>query len=256
MNKTHRIWGTSVVSLLLAVGATACAAAAPSAASGSAQASASASAAAPADAVAGHTDPLAGQTPGQILAKVKTDMLGLTSVHSTAQLHDSGKNLGWDFYEVPGKACRGTLSSASEGSFGMIVKGDKAWLRLDASMLKQVGGSSAVAMFKDKYIVTSSTSGQFSSLTEMCDLTKTMSQYMDDATGVTRGGTTTADGAPAVKLTAPDGSVILISDTATPYLVSITKTGSSAGAIRFDGFNQPLDITPPPASQVASFPGM
>ncbi|WP_042412266.1 hypothetical protein [Streptacidiphilus anmyonensis] len=57
-------------------------------------------------------------------------------------------------------------------------------------------------------------------------------------------------------LTAPDGSVILISDTSTPYLVSMTKSGSSGGVMRFDHFNRPVDITPPPASQVAAIPGM
>jgi hypothetical protein len=254
VNKTRRIWGASVVGLVLAAGATACSAAGTS---GSAQASASASAVAPAQATSGAVnDPLAGQTPTQLVAKVKTDMLGLASVHSTAQITDGGKRVGWDFYEVPGRACRGTLSSGSDGNIGLIVKGDKAWVKLDEATLKQVGGGSAVGMFKGKYLATSSKNGQFSSLTDMCDLTRTLSQDMNDATGLTRGGTTTEDGAPALKLTAPDGSLILISDTATPYLLSITNTGSSAGTIRFDHFNQPVDITPPPASQVAKIPGL
>lgn len=253
MNANQRIWGGALLCLGLGLGATACGSSSAGTGAAAPSGTGAAAPAATAAATPAGADPLAGKSVAQIVALIHTDMVGLKTVHTVAHGTSDGQPLATDFHEALGR-CYGTLNMRG-GTIGLIVDGSKAWMKMDDASLKAMGLGAASTTLHGRYIAASTTGG-FSQIAGMCDLTKTLAQGIKGSTGLTKGPVTTVNGAPVLKITATDGSVILVSDTAHPYLLSVTNTGTDSGTVTFSEFDQPFTVTPPPASQIVHAPGV
>ncbi|WP_037607902.1 hypothetical protein [Streptacidiphilus rugosus] len=251
MTMYQRIPAAAVACLALGLGTTACSsAAAPTPPVKVAGADAKTASAAP----AGSADPLAGMPLTAIVAKAKANMLALTSMHFVTHFTDPAQP-SWDIHEIPGRGCAGTLTAGvGHGSVDLVVDGNKAWIKLEGEALKELGANAERA--RGKYLaVSSATSGKFASVIAACDMGKSVFAQMNDAQGLTRGAVVTVDGTPALQLKGDGGITVLVSDSAKPYLLSLTSPGADGGTVSFSEFDKPVDLTPPPAAAVVTAPG-
>ena len=77
------------------------------------------------------TDPLAGLTGTQILARALNDLKTASSVHFSGSFADSGQLTEMDMTIVHPASCQGTMGLGSKGSIAFIQLGKDAWVKPD-----------------------------------------------------------------------------------------------------------------------------
>lgn len=246
MRKALHATGRPVAAAILAaavLGTTAaCGASGTSASSG---ATFTATASAPAD-------PLAGLTAGQIATRATDDLKVVSSVHVTGSGTDSGQTFGMDL-TLGTRGCTGTLTVKGEGSFALLKIGQTVWIKPDAKFWKYAAGGSASAavmqIVAGKYIKTGGKDSSLGALGDICNPAKFASAFGGKLTGLVKGGTTTISGQPALQVKDvgdPDSAYVTIS--ARPEFLRLDA--GSGGVLDFSGYNAPMNLTPPPASEV------
>jgi hypothetical protein len=198
----------------------------------------------------GSTDPLAGLTSAQIATKAvaATEAAPVVSVSGSGS--DSGQTITVDLTLVHGKGCEGTLGEGNLGSLKLIDDGPTTWILPDSKFYKTSGAPSSVAaLLAGKYLETASSNSDVSSLSQLCSMSKLLSQFTVDA-GNGKGTLTTVDGQSAVEINDKSGAGhAWVSDTATPELLRIQKPGSSGGELNFTYPATAPALTAPPASE-------
>lgn len=199
----------------------------------------------------GSTDPLAGLTSKQIATKAVSGTEAAPVVRVSGSGSDSGHKLTLDLTLVRGKGCAGSFSEGNLGSLKLIYNGTTMWVLPDAKFYQDSGAPAAVAtLLKGKYLELKSGTSGLSGMTQLCSMSKLLSEFTVDA-GTAKGVITTVDGQSAVKITDKTGSGhAYVSDTAAPQLLRITKPGSSGGQIDFSYPATSPALTSPPASEV------
>ena len=229
--------------------ATACATSAPStSATSNSTATASASA-------QPSGNPLAAMTADQIAAKAATDFKTVSSVHVTGKVADSGQVISFNL-TLGRKNCKGEMGIKGEGTFSMLKIGKSLWIKPDDQFWKYAAGSSltpAVSqILAGKYIKPSAKNSSLSPLGSFCSLSQFAASFgittSGPANGLVNDGTTTIAGQPALRLkdTANQGFVY-VTPSARPELLRLDAGRS--GHLDFGGYNAPLRLTPPPASE-------
>lgn len=216
---------------------------APSGATATATATASASA---------SVNPLAGLTADQIASRATADLKVVASVHVAGSGTDSGQTVGMDL-TLGTRGCTGTLSVKGEGSFALLRIGSTVWIKPDAKFWKYAMGSNANAtvmqIIEGKWIKPAGKGSGLGALGDICNPAKFASSIGDKLTGLVKDGTTTIDGQPALKIkdaTDPDSGYVTISD----HPEFLRLDAGSDGVLNFSGYNAPMNLTPPPASEV------
>jgi hypothetical protein len=197
-------------------------------------------------------NPLAGLTADQIASKATADLKAVSSVHMTGSVTDSGQAYVMNLV-MGTKGCHGTLSVKGEGSFRLLQIGKKLWIKPDNQFWKYAAGSSAapavMQIVGGKYIRPSAKDTSLNSLGALCSPSQFASSFEGQMSGMVKGKTTTISGQPALQ----------IKDTGDPYSAYVTISarpeflrfdgGSSRNRLNFTGYNAPLRLTPPPASE-------
>jgi hypothetical protein len=198
----------------------------------------------------GSTNALAGLTSRQVATKAVTGTEAASAVRVSGSGEDSGQTITMDLTLVKGKGCQGTVSEAQLGSFKLIFNGADVWMLPDAKFYQtEKIPAAAVALLNGKYIEVKSTDSNMGSLATLCSLSGLLGKITPDAS-LAKGVKTTLNGVPAVKITDKTGAgVAYVSDSATPELLQIDKTGSNGGQLTFTYFSTPPAITAPPTSQ-------
>jgi hypothetical protein len=200
----------------------------------------------------GSTDPLAGLTAQQIATKAVAGTEAAPAARVTGSGTDSGQTITVDLTLVRGKGCDGTLGEGNLGSLQMIDTGSTTWIMPDSKFYKTSGAPASVAaLLAGKYLETASNNSDVASLSELCSMSKLLSQFTVDA-GSGKGTRTTIDGQTAVEINDKTGAGhAWVSDTATPELLRIQKPGSSGGEINFTyPANAPAPAAPPASQTV------
>jgi hypothetical protein len=229
--------------------ATACATSAPStSATSNSTATASASA-------QPSGNPLAAMTADQIATKAATDFKTVSSVHVTGKVADSGQVISFNL-TVGRKNCKGEMGIKGEGTFSMVKIGKSLWIKPDDQFWKYAAGSSltpAVSqILTGKYIKPTAKNSSLSPLGSFCSLSQFAASFgittSGQANGLVKDGTTTIAGQPALRLkdTANEGFVYVTPSARTELL---RLDAGRSGHLDFSGYNAPLRLTPPPASE-------
>ncbi|MFF3911182.1 hypothetical protein ACFYZJ_35750 [Streptomyces sp. NPDC001848] len=244
MNLVMRAGSAAVLCTALATSVAACNPtdpAKPAAASGTASAAPSKP--------AGPLDELSGS---EIAQKAIANLKEASTVHYAGRAKDSGQTIDMDITLVSGKGCKGSMT-AGKGSVKVTLIGTTMWLKPDRAFWTANGGNdpTVLAMVADKWIKTSKTGDMGSSMSGLCNLNKMLADEVGDTNDLQKGGTTTVNGQPALRLKATgDPSVLDVSDTADPRPLRMTDVRSSGrGTLNFTDYNSPVNLTPPPASE-------
>lgn len=195
--------------------------------------------------------PLAGLTADQIAARATADLKTVSSVHITGSGTDSGQTVGMNL-TLGTRGCKGRLSIKGEGSFALLKIGTRVWIKPDNRFWKYAAGSSLSAavmrLLSGKYIEPSAKGSSLGSLAGICNRSQFASAFGTKLTGLVKGATTTIAGQPALQIKDagdPDSAYVTIS--ARPEFLRLDAGRS--GQFDFSGYDAPLTLTPPPASQ-------
>jgi hypothetical protein len=198
----------------------------------------------------GSTDPLAGLTAQQIATKAVAATEAAPIARVTGSGTDSGQTITVDLTLVHGKGCDGTLGEGNLGSLTLIDDGPTTWILPDSKFYKTSGAPASVAaLLAGKYLETASSNSDVASLSQLCSMSKLLSQFTVDA-GSGKGTLTTVNGQSAVEINDKTGAGhAWVTDTAAPELLRIEKPGSSGGEINFTYPASAPAPAAPPASE-------
>ncbi len=191
------------------------------------------------------------KTPQQVLDDARVNLRTTSGVHAAGNVTSDGQNIRLDL-DFAGNAVKGVLTIG--GNDVQIIKiGDEVYLKGDRDFYLSVanGDESAVDAIGTKWLkATGDDAKDFNefSLDGFADAFKVNDG--DSKLNPTVGREDFA-GQPVVVLTQADGSRLLVANTGTAYPLRIeNKNSSDAGQIDFSRYDQPAQISAPPASDV------
>ncbi len=195
--------------------------------------------------------PLAGLTADQIAARAVADFRTVSSVRVTGSVTDSGGNIALNLAFGP-KGCTGTLGVRGEGSMRLLKIGKTLWVKPDSQFWRYAAGKNATPEFlrlvAGKYLKPGAKDSSLRSVGDLCSRSQFAGHLGGQITGLVKGATTTISGQPALQLkNAGDSTSAYVTVSAHPELLRLD--GGSQGRLDFSGYDMPLMLTPPPASQ-------
>jgi hypothetical protein len=144
------------------------------------------------------------------------------------------------------------LASGSVSENGLtaqlLAAGGHLYLKGDKAFWDDALGTDQGAKLVGKWVLADDASD---SLGPFTDLSRLVDLVLSPGGAVTKGTVSTVDGRRVLGLVdSSDGSVLYLSTTGEPYPVTIHTKVASVDPPVFDGWGQPVDIKPPPASEV------
>jgi hypothetical protein len=179
-----------------------------------------------------------------VFADAKQAAVAAKSVHVSGSLKDAGSSLKLDLVLAHGK---GKGSMAENGlSFDIVRIADTAYVKGSQGFLKKFAGAAAAQLLQDKWLQGPVTSGEFTSLAPLTDITSLFNGAFSSHGKLVNDGETTYQGHKVVAIKdASDGSTLYVSATGKPYPIAATEGGSSKGAIAFDHWDEDVTIDAP-----------
>jgi hypothetical protein len=193
-------------------------------------------------------NPLAGLTADQIAAKAVANLKAASSVHYAGSVTDSGATYAVDL-TAGITNCAGTFGITGEGSFALLKIGQTLWIKPDNQFWTSAGVNSAVLhLVEGKYVQTSPKDSDFNSAKMLCSPAQLAGSFGNQMNHLAKGATTTIAGQSALQLqdaSNPDSAYVTIS--ASPEFLRLD--GGSKGQLNFSGYNAPVTLNPPPATE-------
>ncbi|MEU5897746.1 MULTISPECIES: hypothetical protein [Streptomyces] len=208
-------------------------------------------------------EPFAGMSGTEIVDKAVEATKGATSLRLVGDIDDdeTGRMKMDLALDTSGK-CAGTMATADEGSFDLIVPGNgTVYMKYDEKFLRaQSKGepadqtAAAVEMLADRWSKTKASGADAKDIAGMCDLDDLLAEFEGEInSNARRGATTELDGTPAIRIDAHDAEekyTIYVATEGKPYLLKIIdaeakKTGPGPEHITFSKYDKPVKTTPP-----------
>jgi hypothetical protein len=191
-------------------------------------------------------NPLASLTADQVVKRADADLKAATSVHFYGSGTEQGRTVVVSM-TIAGQDCSLSDSLGKSGVLRLILIGRTQWFLLTALFLKGFGYTAAQkASLEGKWLKESADSA----LTA-CG-TKQIFSGGIPGTGWSKGATITISGHPALQLTGvtkKGKASIYVSESVRPEFLRFTADGSRG---TFSGYDAPITISPPPASEVVT----
>ncbi|MGV9879018.1 hypothetical protein [Streptomyces sp. NPDC003006] len=201
--------------------------------------------------------PFAGMSGGEIADKAVEATSGAKSLSIKGVIPDGEAGLlSMDMaLDTKGK-CVGTMGVDNEGSIDLVIPGKVVYMKYDEKFLRaQSKGEpaadvqAAVDMLANRWAKTKATSADAKEIAGFCDLDALLADFKGVNSAARRGGTTTVDGTPAIKLTESNGkdkATIYVATEGKPYLLRVdTKTDGKPESLTFGDYDKPVKATPP-----------
>lgn len=203
-------------------------------------------------------EPFAGMSGTEIVDKAVKATKGAESLKLAGEVSDDEPglmkmNLALD---TSGK-CAGKLAVGDEGSFDLIVPGDKTvYVKYDEKFLRaQSKGEpkdetdAVVDMLAGRWAKTKASGADAKDIAGMCDLDELLTDFEGINSNARRGATTTLDGTPAIKVNAHDAKdkyTIYVATEGKPYLLKIVDRGTAKPEyLTFTDYDKPVKTAPP-----------
>ena len=193
--------------------------------------------------------PFAGQTPQQILEKATAAARSAKSVHMKGDIAEEGESFTIDM----------SISDA-EGAGGSIsLGGEKVELRQIGKTMYMKGGPIAQLSPKlaDKWVKSSASDGDAAEFSSLTSMDKVFEEMLKPEGSLTLVAGKDVDGVPTVGLkdtskgdgNSDDKGILYIAAEGEPYPMLVESTAGKGG-LQFLDWNEPVEVTAPPKSQV------
>ncbi len=188
----------------------------------------------------------ASKPPDQILKDTVAALRGAEAVHMYGEVPTGADTLGMDLHYNRSGNLQGTITMGTVHA-DLVITGGHTFLR-GRSLFAKFGGDQAASVIGDHWVVVPAGTGPGSEivdgLSSFTDFSKLADLFSTPTGGaVTKGGTSTVDGKPAVSLRDSD-SVLWVSTTGKAYPVAL-KPSSGTQGLHFASWDQPVDVTAP-----------
>jgi hypothetical protein len=174
-------------------------------------------------------------------------------VHAKGTVRSGGTPYVLDLRMVRSIGAVGSVAEKGT-SLGVVRIKNTAYVRLDPASWRAVTGSAATArQFAGKYLkVTSSNSQAFKPFLTLTDVDQVFDTLLAPTGTVTKGAVTTVGGRRVVDLKIDGGRTgdVYVALDGPPYPVRLAYGGGQQ--VDLDSFGQKVQLSPPPASKVAS----
>lgn len=216
--------------------------------------------------------PFAGLSPEEIADRALTATTDASSLRMKGDIPDdeSKGTIRMDMALNKKNECAGTLGMGGQGKADLIKTGDTVYMKYDEAFLRaqsegesKADADAAVAMLAGKWTRMSAKGADAKDIAGFCDLDAVLGGAEDlnaDASPggenatVTRGGTATVDGVPALVLHAKDGKdsyTLYVATRGKPYLLRMdSKSADDPGTITFSDFDEPVPARKPTGNVV------
>jgi len=197
--------------------------------------------------------PLAAMTGSQVETEAFANLKAASSVTLDGDLFMSGIFITLNLGIKPGHGCAGTIGYGSKGNLKLVLTGKVLYLNPNATFWKTIAGAEAsavIARVEGRYVKTTTSAPGMSSIVRICDLSQVMAS-VTVSSAPSEGAVTTLNGIRVMPLEDPDNGEMYVTDTSKPEIVQmeVPGNGSGTGVLVFE-VGAPVNLTPPPASQV------
>jgi len=197
---------------------------------------------------------VAAQSPRQILAAATRAERGAGSFTVSGLVHDGSQTTGLNV--TANSAGNGFGSVTLNGQKVQIVKvGSNVYFRGGAGFWRNQGGSSAAAIFANRWVEGPASNSAFQQLASFFSTSQLTDQFLGNSSSsasLTKAGTSSINGQPVLVLNGHDrtgnaGGSIFIATTGQPYVIRVTLApgGSATGGVTFSRFNAPVNPSAP-----------
>jgi hypothetical protein len=187
---------------------------------------------------------IASEQPKTILKDSLAAANSLKSVHASGTIESGGQHIALDMTLVGGVGGKGTIS-LNGLTFQLVGIKNFAYMQAPPSVWQKAGApASAAQLLQGKWLKTPAT-GQFGSIAKLTDIHQLFNQLLTQhGQTLKKGGTTTVAGQKVVTVISGKGR-LYVATSGKPYPIRLIKTGSDAGQLTFDRFNQTTKLTAP-----------
>jgi len=214
---------------------------------------------------------VASETPVRVMERAEAAARDAATVHVSGSVAGPGQRLGIDMELVRGHGGRGTVSV--DGLRAQLVQ-DAGWIYVkpNPALLKQLVGAPAAGRLAGRWLKGPADHGPLAPLASLTDLPEVVtdalrahaprnasevvvgpgrgavrSTILATHPGLTRAGTRTIAGHPAVALRDPStGATLYVSATGNPYPLALVKPGANGGGLTFARWNREIALEAPP----------
>lgn len=180
------------------------------------------------------------------LAKVKTAVAQVHSVHVSGQFTQGGQTLTLDV-SVGDSAAEGEIHVGG-GQMDLRLVDGVTYFRADSKVLAAFGANAAQAgVAADKWIKDSGSSGPGASFGAFLDRKQLFDELLTPQGTISTGGTATVNGRKALILVdnSSSGGKLYVATTGSAVPLRIEKTGSSGGRVDFTDYGVTVNVQAP-----------
>jgi hypothetical protein len=189
---------------------------------------------------------VASKSPDQILSAAVGAARNAQSVHVAGTVHNGGQTIAIDLSIT---SAHGTSGSIAEGnaSFKLIEAGGAFYIQPNARFLNEFTHSSAaVQLLRGKWLKGSPSDPSFQSFAQLTSIKSLMGSLTQNHGTLSKGSTTTINGAKAIALHSSKGGTMYVATTGKPYPLQVSKgSGSTVGKVTFTDWNKQFSISAP-----------
>ncbi|MEW2527552.1 hypothetical protein [Streptomyces sp. NPDC047071] len=203
--------------------------------------------------------PFAGLSGAEIAAKAIKATSSAKSFRMTGNAPSEASGLdSLDMaYDATG-TCRGWIGKTHTGSMKLVISGETVYRKYDEAILRATGSKesaydveAAVDLLAGRWAKTSATSREGKAFAKFCDSREQLARYIHVGATARRGGATTVDGTPAIKIIESVGTDEITHYVATkgkPYLLKVDQVSGGKRekyALTFSDYDKPVKAKPP-----------
>lgn len=194
---------------------------------------------------------VASKSAEEIVAEAKKAADEASSVHVSGSVNSGGSPVTLDLSLAAGKGATGQISQ-NGSTFKIVIDGGTAYISGSDAFYRKLGGSAAAQLLAGKWLKISTSTPEFASFGSLTNMRKLLDTVLVGHGTLVKGPThptTTVGGQQAIEVKdTTRGGSLWVATTGKPYPLQISKTGSEAGAIKFDKWDEPVTITAPSSS--------
>jgi len=191
----------------------------------------------------GSSSGLASKPPAQIVSAAIAAMKHATSVHVHGTVRSGGKQITLDLHIATGKGETGSFTLGGN-AVRLTRIGQTTYMNLSTGFARQYAGAAA-ALIAGRWLRANGNNALAKGLSNFTNLNTQLGKVLSnaDASKLTRGGTSTIDGASVVAVTnTKNNGTLYVATTGSPYPVELS---AAQGAVHFDSWDAPVTLTAP-----------
>jgi hypothetical protein len=191
---------------------------------------------------------VASKSAEEIVGEARKAADSASSVHVSGSVNSGGSPVALDLSMAAGSGASGQISQ-NGSTFKIIVAGGDAYISGSSAFYSKLGGSAAAQLLSGKWLKVPVSTPEFASFASLTNMRKLLDTVLVGHGQLEKGSTTTIAGQQAIAVKdTTRGGTLYVATTGKPYPLQIVKSGSEAGTISFEKWDEPVSVSAPASS--------